>query len=248
MGRQALVPVGLIITLCYTYVMSHGNENNIPHNGMRAEGEQDRTDEYKAARDSLILSVRGLLDDVERRQADGLPLGTFGTIHDTPGVVRTVIEDPFAEPTTEVYAEDEIGPTRGVNFEFRVGTNLMAESTKPIGVYFYRSPESGQRNLVVVRPDKVVEIVDNPLEQQVAGPEAGYTEGSSSILASFNEKLPDGSYVGAQVRASGKFSIKKFDGENGSPHIGISLSRNPEQIELVSDMWADIEKILTLPS
>ncbi len=203
----------------YTYAMSHANESDIPRNGMRAEGEQDRPEEYKAARDNLVISVRGLLDEVERLQADGLPLGEFGLIYDTPGISRIVLEDPFA----------------------KVSTGIMAERTKPTGAYLYHDSKTGQRSLVVVRPDKVLEILDNPMEQQVAGPEAGYEGVSSSILTSFNERQPDGSYIGAQVRASGKFSIKKFDGGSDSYHTGISLTHNPEQIEMVGDMWTDIE-------
>lgn len=192
--------------------MEEPNNRDIPRNSMRLEGEEDRSPEYKKTRNNLVVSIKDLLDDAEGRMARGEALGVHGTIMNKKGIVRTIIQDPSANARV----------------------NLMTEATEPLGVYFHHDTETGQRSLVVVEPDKVTEVVDNPLEQQVAGPEAGYTGASSSLLASFNERLPDGSYVGASVVSSGGFSIRKFDGGN---HIGISLSHNPEQLELVGTLW-----------
>lgn len=210
--------------------MQESHDRGIPSNALRAENEGDRSPEFKSARDNFILSVRSLLDEVERRQSSGEPLGDYGKIKDEAGIIRTVIQDPFPEQTTTKYSEDDIAPN--------VGVNLMSEKTKPSGAYFHHDTEKGQRVLVVVNPDKVLEVIDNPLEQQVAGPEAGYLGVSSSMLASFTERLPDGSYVGAEIVSSGRLSLKKFDGK---AHTGVALSRDPVQLELLGTMWSDIQ-------
>ncbi|MCA9337476.1 hypothetical protein KC951_02090 [Candidatus Saccharibacteria bacterium] len=213
--------------------MQEPGNKDIHTNAIRAENEGDRTPEFKAARDNLIHDVRSFLDEVERRQSSGEPLGSHGEIRDEAGIIRTIIQDPFREPKTRQFSDDGIRLDGGVNF--------MTETTKPRGVYFHHDPETGQRVLVVVNPDKVLEVIDDPLEQQASGPEAGYQGVSSSKLASFTEKLPDGSYVGMEVVSSGQVFLKKFD---GAVHAGVALSRSPEQLELVGSMWADIQSQL----
>ncbi len=213
--------------------------NPIPRNAIRALGEQDRSPEYKSARDNLVRSIRHLLDEVERRHSTGEPLGKHGEIKYAKGIERTILQDPFSEPTQRV--SDDTGRSTEAGLHFATGLNFMSEATKQTGAYIYHDAESGQRILAVVDTDSVLEIIDNPLEQKVTGPEAGYSGVSSTILASFKEKLPDNSYVGAQIESSGRFSLKKFD---GGYHTGMGLDRDPGQVELVNAMWANIESQL----
>ncbi len=191
---------------------------------MRAMGEGDRSTTYKRTRDAVVLGIRQFLDDVESRQSSDRPLGRFGPVHNRKGIDRQIIEDPLAEPTKE------IGP-----LTFQVPVNLMATRYQPDGAYFNRDEETGERTLVIIDRGRIVEITDNPIEQLGAGPEEGYETVRGAVLASFQDQAPDGSYVGAQVAASGRLTIKTFD--VGGSHSSAEPSRVDAQCRMVADLW-----------
>jgi hypothetical protein len=184
---------------------------------LRQENEGDRTPEFKSARDGMILEVRGLLDEVERRQKNGEPLGRHGEIKQAAGIERATIEDPLEGPV-----------------------NILTEKTNPVGAYFYHNPETGQRIMTLVEADgKVIEIGDNPLEQQLSGPEAGYEGASSTTLSFFRELPEDGQYVGTEFNANGQALLKQY---NGEVHTNSALSGDFAKFELVGEVWGSVRQ------
>ena len=174
--------------------MNEHDGKDIPNNGMRKQGEQDRTQEYKDTRDNLVNSIGSLLDTVAELQSRNETING-SVIIDEPGISRSVIDDPSADAKF----------------------NMLTEKVRPPGVYFH--------------------IVDSPQEQMVSGPIAGYSGSGSSQLASFNETLPDRSYIGSKVISSGGLYIDTFDGNSHSS----SIPKDAGQLKMIETIWSQIE-------
>lgn len=195
--------------------MNEHDGKEIPSNGMRKQGEQDRTQEYKDTRDNLVTSMGSLLDTVEDLQSRNETLNGSEIINKL-GISRSVIDDPSADAKF----------------------NLLTEKTRPPGVYFHVDEKTGDRTLVIIdEKRKVTEIVDSPQELMVSGPLAGYSGSGSSQLASFTETLPDRSYIGSKVISSGVLYIETFDSNN---HSSIA-AKDAAQLQLIETVWNQIE-------
>ena len=195
--------------------MNDHDGKDIPSNGMRKQGEQDRTQEYKDTRDNLVNSIGSLLDTVAELQSRNETING-SVIIDEPGISRSVIDDPSADAKF----------------------NMLTEKVRPPGVYFHIDEKTGDRTLVIIdEKSKVTEIVDSPQEQMVSGPIAGYSGSGSSQLASFNETLPDRSYIGSKVISSGGLYIDTFDGNSHSS----SIPKDAGQLKMIETIWSQIE-------
>ncbi len=201
--------------VCYTNHMNEHDGKEIPSNGMRKQGEQDRTQEYKDTRDNLVNSIGSLLDTVADLQSRNETLNGSEIINEL-GISRSVIDDPSADAKF----------------------NLLTEETRPPGVYFHIDEKTGDRTLVIIdEKRKVTEIVDSPQELMVSGPLAGYSGSGSSQLASFTETLPDRSYIGSKVISSGVLYIETFDSNNHSS----TTPKDAGQLKMIETVWSQIE-------
>jgi len=195
--------------------MSEHDGKEIPNNGMRIQGEKDRTQEYKDTRDNLVNSIGSLLDTVAELQSRNETING-SVIIDEPGISRSVIDDPSADAKF----------------------NILTEKIRPPGVYFHIDEKTGDRTLVIIdEKRKVTEIVDSPQELMVSGPVEGYSGSGSSQLASFTETLPDRSYIGSKVISSGGLYIDTFDSNNHSS----TTPKDAGQLKMIETIWSQIE-------
>ncbi len=201
--------------VCYTRHMNDHDGKDIPSNGMRKQGEQDRTQEYKDTRDNLVNSISSLLDTVAELQSRNETLNGSEIINE-PGISRSVIDDPSADAKF----------------------NMLTEKIRPPGVYFHIDEKTGDRTLVIIdEKSKVTEIVDSPQELMVSGPVEGYSGSGSSQLASFAETLPDRSYISSKVISSGGLYIDTFDSNSHSS----TAPKDAGQLQLIEAVWSQIE-------
>ncbi|MCX6729436.1 MAG: hypothetical protein NTV95_02160 [Candidatus Saccharibacteria bacterium] len=195
--------------------MNDHDGKDIPSNGMRKQGEQDRTQEYKDTRDNLVTSIGSLLDTVAELQSRNETLNGSEIINE-PGISRSVIDDPSADAKF----------------------NMLTEKIRPPGVYFHIDEKTGDRTLVIIdEKSKVTEIVDSPQELMVSGPVEGYSGSGSSQLASFTETLPDRSYISSNVISSGGLYVDTFDGNSHSS----TAPKDAGQLQLIETVWSQIE-------
>jgi hypothetical protein len=159
-----------------------------PKNLPTALPESSQPEEVRATRDSIVLGVRQALDTLAERQREGTPVDSLGPVQPEVGIVRDIVQNPFGGP------------------------DLMSEATKPTGAYFHVDPSTGKRTGVVNTGKVVYELSDDPFEQIVAGPEAGYGTGSAE-LAALKLVKSDGTYEGLKVWATGFVDVATNAGD-----------------------------------
>ena len=126
--------------------------------GMRALGEQDRSPEYKQARDSFVDSVNGMLDCIEERQQEG------GTLEIVGGYHFPISEDPRITATF-------MGDTPH--------TRSFVESKKP-GVSLTGDGKFEPRTLQIVLPDQTTIQITGTNPMLPRDDEGNYTRKSRS--------------------------------------------------------------------
>lgn len=178
---------------------------------MRAEGEGDRSPEFKARRDALVKDVDTFLTHIEKAHDDGTPLAN-----------DTYVKSGAAKKTTL------LGRTAA-----RV--NLQATEYSSTGIYFERDANHQPRMQIIevevngpaTTTRKIWEVAgSDPLERMTYGPEAGYSNAGQLVdivKVSFAE---DDHYTDTTVVGNG--SVKRSGFVDGV-HIGTSL-RSPDEL------------------